>query len=186
MIFWSHEVESAIPIAYSAWWNHQEDVGSIPTGDELSNFYNQKLIIHPQWESNPRPPGVFTRHYKLWEWHFQLHDFRKSLHPHWHFMPQHFQIKYIYQLCIANVPILIAKGFFLKQLNFYNQKLIAHPQWESNPRPPGDFTRHYKLWEWHFQLHDFRKSLHPHWHFMCQHFQIKYIYQCVLQMYQFW
>ena len=36
MIFWSHEVESAIPIAYSAWWNHQEDVGSIPTGDELS------------------------------------------------------------------------------------------------------------------------------------------------------
>ena len=130
-------------------------------------FYNQKLIIHPQWESNPRPPGVFTRHYKLWEWHFQLHDFRKSLHPHWHFMRQHFQIKYIYQLCIANAPILIAKGFFLKQSNFYNQKLIAHPQWESNPRPPGDFTRHYKLWEWHFQLHDFRKSLHPHWHFMC-------------------
>ena len=36
MIFWSHEVESAIPIAYSAWWKHQEDVGSIPTGDELS------------------------------------------------------------------------------------------------------------------------------------------------------
>ena len=104
-----------------------------------SNFYNQKLIIHPQWESNPRPPGVFTRHYKLWEWHFQLHDFRKSLHPHWHFMRQHFQIKYIYQLCIANAPILIAKGFFLKQSNFYNQKLIAHPQWESNPRPPGVF-----------------------------------------------
>ena len=33
---WSHEVESAIPIVYIAWWNHQEDVGSIPTGDELS------------------------------------------------------------------------------------------------------------------------------------------------------
>ena len=142
-----------------------------------SNFNNQKLIAHPQWESNPRPPGDFTRHYKLWEWHFQLHDFRKSLHHHWHFMRQHFQIKYIYQLCIANAPILIAKGFFSKQSNFYNQKLIAHPQWESNPRPPGDFTRHYKLWEWHFQLHDFRKSLHPHWHFMRQHFQIKIIYQ---------
>ena len=27
----SHEVESAIPIAYSAWWNHQEDMDSIPT-----------------------------------------------------------------------------------------------------------------------------------------------------------
>ena len=56
------------------------------------------------------------------------------------------------QLCLANAPILIAKGFFLKQSNFYNQKLIAHPQLESNPRPPGVFTRHYKLWEWHFQL----------------------------------
>ena len=95
VIFWSHQVESAIPIAYSAWWNHQEDVGSIPTGDELSISDYRNLIIHPQWESNPRPPGVFTRHYKLWEWHFQLHDFRKSLHPHWHFMRQHFQIKYI-------------------------------------------------------------------------------------------
>ena len=30
----SHEVESAIPIVYSAWWNHhhQEDVGSFPLG----------------------------------------------------------------------------------------------------------------------------------------------------------
>ena len=52
---------------------------------------------------------------------------------------------YIYQLCIANAPILTAKGLILKQSNFYNQKLIGHPQWESNPRPPGDFTRHYKL-----------------------------------------
>ena len=45
VIFWSHEVESAIPIAYSAWWNHQEDVGSIPTGDELSISDYWNLII---------------------------------------------------------------------------------------------------------------------------------------------
>ena len=45
VIFWSHEVESAIPIAYSAWWNHQEDVGSIPTGDELSISDYRDLII---------------------------------------------------------------------------------------------------------------------------------------------
>ena len=76
---------------------------------------------------------------------------------------------YIYQLCIANAPILTAKGFFLKQSNFYNQKLIGHPQWESNPRPPGDFTRHYKLWEWHFQLHDFE-----YWFSWCRCFFGKY------------
>ena len=45
VIFWSHEVESAIPIAYSAWWNHQEDVGSIPTGDELSISDYRNLIV---------------------------------------------------------------------------------------------------------------------------------------------
>ena len=76
---------------------------------------------------------------------------------------------YIYQLCIANAPILTAKGFFLKQSNFYNQKLIGHPQWELNPRPPGDFTRHYKLWEWHFQLHDFE-----YWFSWCRCFFGKY------------
>ena len=41
----SHEVESAIPIVYSAWWNHQEDVGSIPTGDELSISDYRNLIV---------------------------------------------------------------------------------------------------------------------------------------------
>ena len=76
---------------------------------------------------------------------------------------------YIYQLCIANAPILTAKGFLLKQSNFYNQKLIGHPQWESNPRPPGDFTRHYKLWKWHFQLHDFE-----YWFSGCRCFFGKY------------
>ena len=133
--------------------------------------------IEHKWESNPSPPGVFTRHYKLREWHFQLHDFRKSMHPHWHFMRQRFQIKYIYQLCIANAPILIAKGFFLKQSNFYNHLILkAQPQWYSNPRAPGDFTRHYKLWEWHFQLHDFRTiTASSSIHFMPQHFQSKYI-----------
>ena len=45
VIFWSHEVESAIPIAYSAWWKHQEDVGSIPTGDELLISDYRNLII---------------------------------------------------------------------------------------------------------------------------------------------
>ena len=45
VIFWSHEVESAIPIDYSAWWNHQEDVGSIPTGDELSISDYWNLIV---------------------------------------------------------------------------------------------------------------------------------------------
>ena len=45
VIFWSHEMESAIPIAYSAWWNHQEDVGLIPTGDELSICDDKNLII---------------------------------------------------------------------------------------------------------------------------------------------
>ena len=45
VIFWSHEVESAIPIAYSAWWKHQEDVGSIPTGDEPSISDYRNLII---------------------------------------------------------------------------------------------------------------------------------------------
>ena len=53
----------------------------------------------------------------------------------------------------------------MKQSNFYKQKLIAHPQWESNPRPPGDFTRHYKLWEWHFQLQDFE-----YWFSWCRYF----------------
>ena len=73
------------------------------------------------------------------------------------------------QLCIANAPILTAKGLLLKQSNFFNQKLIGHPQWESNPRPPGDFTRHYKLWEWHFQLHDFE-----YWFSWCRCFFGKY------------
>ena len=41
----SHEVESAIPIVYSAWWNHQEDVGSIPTGDDLSISDYRNLIV---------------------------------------------------------------------------------------------------------------------------------------------
>ena len=41
----SHEVKSAIPIVYSAWWNHQEDVGSIPTGDELSISDYRNLIV---------------------------------------------------------------------------------------------------------------------------------------------
>ena len=41
----SHEVESAIPIAYSAWWNHQEGLGSIPTGDELSISDYRNLIV---------------------------------------------------------------------------------------------------------------------------------------------
>ena len=45
VIFWSHEVESAIPIAYSAWWNHQEDVGLIPTGDELSICDYEKIWL---------------------------------------------------------------------------------------------------------------------------------------------
>ena len=38
-----HEVESAIPIAYSAWWNHQEDVGSF----SYQNWYicNKPLAI---------------------------------------------------------------------------------------------------------------------------------------------
>ena len=41
----SYEVESAIPIVYSAWSNHQEDVGSIPTGDELSISDYRNLIV---------------------------------------------------------------------------------------------------------------------------------------------
>ena len=51
---------------------------------------------------------------------------------------------------------LLLKGLFLKQSDFYNQKLRAHPQWESNPRPLGDLQECLatKLWEWHFQLHD--------------------------------
>ena len=47
-----------------------------------------------------------------------------------------------------------AKGLFLKQSVFYNQKLRAHPQWESNPRSSGDLTH----WGWDKMAAIFQKT----------------------------
>ena len=63
----SHEVESAIPIAYSAWWNHQEDVGSIPTGDELSISDYRNLIFFTK-----KPLAIKIGAFAMHSWYIYL------------------------------------------------------------------------------------------------------------------